>query len=69
MVELIREFIKSCKTEAIISTTVSNNLVTSATDIPKQDLTNFLQVIPYVADSLNMIVLTRISNDLTWKTN
>jgi hypothetical protein len=43
--------------------------VTIATDIPKQDLTNFLLAIQLVADSTHMKGLTRTGNDVTWITN
>jgi hypothetical protein len=37
--------IDSCKAETAITAPVANNLVTTATDIQKQDLTNFLLTI------------------------
>jgi hypothetical protein len=51
LVELSCEFIKSCKTETIVTTLVANGTVTIATYIPKQDITNFLLVIPFAANS------------------
>jgi hypothetical protein len=47
---------------------VTNGLVTTATDIPKQDLTNF-SAIPFAADSTHMKGLISTGNDGTWITN
>jgi hypothetical protein len=48
---------------------IANCLVTTATDIPKQELTDFLYSIPFAADFTHMECLTRIGNNATWITN
>jgi hypothetical protein len=45
IVGLPREFINRYKAEAVVTVPVANGLVTTAADIPKQDLTNFLLAI------------------------
>jgi hypothetical protein len=69
MMVLPREFINSCKVETIITAPVVNGIATTATDILKQDLTNFLLTIQLAADSTHMDDLTRTDNDVTWITN
>jgi hypothetical protein len=43
---------------------VANDLVITATDIPRQDLTNFLLAIPFTADSTHMEDRTRTGNNV-----
>jgi hypothetical protein len=47
IVDLQHDFINSCKAETINTIPVANDLVTSATDSPKQVLTNFLLSTPF----------------------
>jgi hypothetical protein len=61
--------INSYKTESIVNTHVANGITTTATDIAKQDLTNFLLAIPLTVDSTRMESVTRTFNDATWITN
>jgi hypothetical protein len=69
MVRFPREFINSCKAEIIVTAPVANGIATTATDIPKQYLPDFLLAIPFAADSTHMEGLTRTGNDVTWITN
>jgi hypothetical protein len=64
MVGLPREFINSCKAENIVIASVANGIVSVATDIPKQDLTNFLLTIPFAADFAHIKSPIRTGNDL-----
>jgi hypothetical protein len=69
IIGLPREFINSCKAEIIVITPFTSGLVTTATEIPKQDLTNCLLTIRFAADSTHMESLTRTGNDAIWITN
>jgi hypothetical protein len=63
------EFINRCKAEIAVISPIANCLVTTATDIPKQELTDFLYSIPFAADSTHMECSIRIDNNITWITN
>jgi hypothetical protein len=69
MIWLPLEFINSCKTETIVNDLVANDLITTVTDISKQDCINFLLAIPFAADSTHMEGLTRTGNDVAQITN
>jgi hypothetical protein len=59
LVGLPREFINISKTETVVIASIANGLATTATDLLKQDLTNFLLAIPFEADSTHMESVTR----------
>jgi hypothetical protein len=63
------EFINGCKAEITVIVPIANNITTIATDIPKQDHTNFLLIIQFVANSTHMEGLPRTSSHATWITN
>jgi phage-related protein len=57
------------KGEIVITNPVANGLVTAATDLLNQPITNFLLAITFAGDSTHMEGLTRTRNDATWITN
>jgi hypothetical protein len=63
------EFINSWKDETVVTAPVINGTATTATDIPRQNLTYFLLAIPLAADSIHMEGLTRTGNNVTWRVN
>jgi hypothetical protein len=69
MVGLPRELINSSKAETVVTAPVTNGIATTATDIPKQGLTNFLLAIMFVADSTRIEGFTSTGNDVTSRTN
>jgi hypothetical protein len=69
MVGLPREFINSYKAETVVTAHIANDLAITATDFPKQDLTNFLLAIRFAVDSTHMDDLVRTGNDVTPITN
>jgi hypothetical protein len=69
MAILPRDFINSCKADIAVISPIANCLATTATDIPKQELTDFLYSIAFAADSTHMECLNRIGNNVTWITN